>query len=52
MGMKVVERIFLLLLVLAEDANIFDVGIQEAPKNCVSKTTCASGDEKDFVLKY
>ena len=29
----VAVRIFLLLLVLAEDANCFDVAIQEMPKN-------------------
>ena len=38
----VAVRIILLLLVLAEDANIFDVGIQETPGNCSSETTGCS----------
>ena len=52
MGMKVVERIFLLLLVLVEDANFYDVAIQETPENCSSETTGFSGEEEDFVFKY
>ena len=48
----VAERIFLLLLVLAEDANIFDVGILEMTGNCSSETTGFSGEEEDFVFEY
>ena len=47
----VAVRIFLLLLVLAEDANFFDVAIQEMTGNCVSETTCASSNEEDFVFE-
>jgi hypothetical protein len=35
----VAERIFLLLLVLADDANFFDVAIQETQGNCYSEST-------------
>lgn len=35
----VAVRIFLLLLVLGEDANFFDVGIQGMTGNCSSETT-------------
>lgn len=47
----VAVRIFLLLLVLAVDANCFDVAIQETPGNCSSKTTGFSGEEEEGVFE-
>lgn len=45
----VAVRIFLLLLVLAEDANFFDVAIQEMPGNCSSGTAGWSDEEEESM---
>ncbi len=47
----VAVQIFLLLLVLAEDANFFDVAIQETPGNCSSETIGWSGEEEEGVFE-
>lgn len=49
------ERIFLLLLVLAEDANFFDVAIQEMTGNCSSETIGRFGEEfvfEDWIIIF
>ena len=47
-SIMVTERIILFLLVLAEDANCFDVSIQEMTGNCSSETAGWSGEEFVF----
>ncbi len=44
-GLVLVTHIVLLLLVAREDANLFDVGAQEALEDCVSETTSASTNQ-------
>ena len=50
-GLEVVAHVVLLLLVAREDTDLTNVGLQKAVKYCVSKRSCSSSNEEDFVLK-
>ena len=49
--LKVVTHVVLFLLITAQDTNLFNVAVQEAPENGVSEGSRASGDMKDFVFE-
>ncbi len=45
-------HVVLLLLVPAEDADLADVGIQEAPQHGVAERAGAAGDQKGFAREH
>ena len=50
-GLEIVAHVVLFLLVAGEDADFADVGAEETVEYGVAETTCASGDEEDFVFE-
>ena len=52
LGLKFVAHIVLLLLVAGKDADLGNIGIQEAVQHGVAKDARTAGDEEGFVLKH
>ena len=52
LGLKFVAHIVLLLLVAGKDADLGNIGIQEAVQHGVAKAARTAGDEEGFVLKH
>ena len=50
-GCYVITFVVLLLIVTAQDANLLNITVQEAPENGVSETTGSAGDQEDFVFE-
>ena len=51
LSLILVAHIVLLLLVAGEDANLADVGAQEAVQHGIPEAPCASGNEEDLVFE-
>ena len=45
-------HIILLLLITTENTNLTNVSAKKTVQHCITKTTCASSNQEDFVFKY